>query len=219
MFRDYPHKNLFHDPSLWLLLLSNIATIFFAIIGNWNLLTIMWVYWFQSIIIGFFSFIRILQTKKFSTQKLQASKQTTLPPSPQMSPQNAKIFVAFFFLFHYGLFHFVYLISLLVASKLVGAYGSAPSFVELKYIFLAALFFFINHLFSYLYNRLRDTKEDNIGSLMLRPYARIIPMHVTIMFGSVFGGALIIFLLIKTFADAVMHILEHNVFYKSRSNQ
>ena len=49
---------------------------------------------------------------------------------------------------------------------------------------------------------------------MFYPYARIIPMHLTIVFGFNFGGALILFLVLKTFADVIMHIVEHNVLRK-----
>ena len=49
---------------------------------------------------------------------------------------------------------------------------------------------------------------------MFYPYARIIPMHLTIIFGSSFGGTLPLFLVLKTFADAIMHVVEHNVLRK-----
>lgn len=205
-------RNLFGDVSLWFLLLSNIATIFFATTENWNLSTIMWVYWFQSITIGFFNFIRILQLKEFSTEGFKINGQ------PAQPTQGTKIFTAFFFLFHYGFFHFGYLIFLLTGT-FTKAYGNVPNSVELKYIFLTALLFFVNHLFSYFYNRPRDTKKQNIGSLMFYPYARIIPMHLTIILGSSFIGALPFFLVLKTFADAIMHIVEHNVLRKGEVQQ
>ena len=197
-------KNVFSDPSLWFLMLSNFVTIFVATKENWNLSTVMWVYWFQSITIGFFNFIRILQLKEFSTEGFKINGQVTQPT------QSTKIFTAFFFLFHYEFFHFVYFVFLLTGT-LTQTYGSIPDFIELKYIFLAGLVFFINHLFSYLYNRPRDTKKQNIGSLMFYPYARIIPMHLTIIFSSAFGSALLSFLVLKTFADGIMHVVEHNV--------
>ena len=202
-----PQRNLFGDLSLWFLLLSNLATVFFATKENWNLSTIMWIYWFQSITIGFFNFIRILQLKEFSTEGFEINGQ------PAQPTQGTKIFTAFFFLFHYGFFHFVYMMFLLTGT-FTKTYGNASNFIELKYIFLASLLFFINHLFSYFYNRPKDTKKQNIGSLMLYPYARIIPMHLTIIFGSAFGGALPFFLVLKTFADGIMHIVEHNVLRK-----
>ena len=39
-------------------------------------------------------------------------------------------------------------------------------------------------------------------------------MHLTTMLGSSFIGALPFFLVLKTFADTSMHIVEHNVFRK-----
>lgn len=202
-----PQRNLFNDPSLWSLLLSNLATIFFATKENWNLLTIMWVYLFQSITIGFFNFIRILQLKEFST------KGVTMNGHPLKPTQGTKIFIAFFFLFHYGFFHLMYMI-LLLTGIFPETHGNGLNFIELKYIFLASLLFFINHLFSYFFNKPKDTKKQNISSLMSYPYARIIPMHLTTSLGFVFVDALPFFLVLKTFADCIMHIIEHNVLRK-----
>ena len=39
-------------------------------------------------------------------------------------------------------------------------------------------------------------------------------MHLTMIFGSAFGGALPLFLVLKTFADGIMHVVEHNVLRK-----
>lgn len=132
---------------------------------------------------------------------------------PAQLTQGTKLFTAFFFLFHFGLFHFGYLIFLLL-GVITKAYGNIPNSAEVKYILLTALIFFINHLFSYFYNKPQDAGKQNIGSLMLYPYARIIPMHLTIILGPLFGGALPLFLILKTFADAIMHIVEHNVLKK-----
>jgi hypothetical protein len=211
-----PQRNLFGDPSLWFLLLSNFTTIFLATKENWNLLTMIWVYWFQSVTIGFFNFIRILQLKEFSTEGFRINGQ------PAQPTQSTKIFTAFFFLFHYGLFHFIYLwflfhntiFNLLNSIFFINAYEKSLDFLELKYIFLTALLFFLNHLFSYFYNRPRDTKKQNIGTLMFYPYARIIPMHVVMSLGVNFGGDLVLFLALKTFTDAIMHAVEHNVLRK-----
>jgi len=191
-----------NDLSLWFLLFSNIITIFLAIKENWNLSTIMWIYWFQSVIIGFFNFIRMFQLKKFSTEGVKIDGQFVQPNN------STKFRLSFFFLFHYGFFHFGYLVFLLNYASL--------QIVGLKYILLTALIFFINHLFSYIYNKPYDTKKQNIGTLMFYPYARIIPMHLVIIFGSIFGGALTSFLILKTFADAIMHIIEHKVLRREK---
>ena len=205
-------RNLLSDPSLWLLLFSNLVTIYFATKDGWNLPTILWVYWFQSITIGFFNFIRILQLEEFSTEGFKINGQHA------QSTQSTKKFTAFFFLFHYGLFHFVYFV-ILLAGTFTNAYGQSIDSAALKLILLTALLFFINHLFSYYYNKPRDTKKQNIGSLMFYPYARIIPMHLTIILGSFFVDGLLFFLILKTFSDAVMHIVEHKVIRKGEEQK
>jgi len=205
-------KSFINDPSLWILLFSNLATIFFATKEGWNLSTIMWVYWFQSITIGFFNFIRILQLREFSTEGVEINEQ------PIQSTQNTKNFIAFFFLFHYGLFHAAYLIFLLTGVA-AASDGRGAGHIEWNYILLPALFFFISHFFSYFYNKPRDTKKQNISSLMFYPYARVIPMHFTIILGSSIVGALPFFLALKTFADCIMHIIEHTIIRKGEDRE
>ncbi len=197
-------KNIFDDMSLWSLVFSNIVTIFFAVTESWNLLAIVWVYWFQSMIIGLFNFIRILQLKEFSTEGFKINGEPTEPT------QGTKIFTSFFFLFHYGCFHLGYLV-FLMSGNLTKNYTSSLSNVEFKYVYLSALLFFINHFYSYIYNRTKDTKKQNIGSLMFYPYLRIIPIHFTMVFGATYINSLPLFLFLKTAADATMHIVEHNI--------
>ncbi len=56
-------------------------------------------------------------------------------------------------------------------------------------------------------------RTPNIGTIMFFPYARVIPMHLTIVIGGHFTkgsqGALILFLALKTIADLIMHMIEH----------
>lgn len=154
----------------------------------------------QSIIIGFFQFLRILSLKKFSTENFKINNQPVLPTN------NTKIFTAFFFIFHYGFFHFIYAIFLFNFFK-----SSQPfDFVNL---FLGGFIFFINHFFSYYHNKIVDQqKKQNIGQLMFSPYARIIPMHIIIIFGAILGqSTLIVFLLLKTLADLFMHTIRHKI--------
>lgn len=198
-------RNILQDQSLWILLLSNSATIFFALQEQWSIATVMLVYWCQSIVIGIFNFIRILELKEFSTEGFLINNQ---PVGPTEATKNS---TAYFFLFHYGFFHVGYFVFLLSRPF------SGPAGIDFIYVFLIAGIFFVNHLFSYFYNKPRDTKKQNIGNLMFYPYLRIIPMHLSIIFGSSASIALPFFLLLKTFADLGMHIVEHNVLRKGEA--
>jgi hypothetical protein len=208
--------NPFRDLSLWLLLVSNAVTILLATTQNWNLLALMWVYWFQNIVIGFFNFVRIRQLREFSTEGFSINGRPAEPT------QETKNHVARFFLLHYGTFHLVYFIFLLTFSA-TGMFNSAGenafNSADLKYIVLAALLFLGNHVFSYFYNRPRDTGRQNIGTLMFYPYARVIPMHLTIVLGFFLGSRLLFFLLLKTLADAIMHVVEHRVLLRRQQQQ
>lgn len=181
------------------LLFSNIIIIILAIAQQWEVSTVLWVYWMQSIIIGFFQFLRILSLKKFSTENFKINNKP-VPPTIQ-----TKIFTAFFFLFHYGFFHFIYSIFLFNFFT--------NNSLDLGFIFMGGLIFFINHAFSFYQHRIIDEqKTQNIGTLMFSPYARIIPMHLIIIFGAILGqSTLIIFLLLKTLLDLICHIVKHKI--------
>ena len=199
-FIDF-QKNFFSDASTWSLVISNLIMIIFALVERWNILTIMWIYWIQSVIIGFSNFIRILMLKDFSTKGISINGKPVEPT------KKFKFYTAFFFLGHYGFFHLGYAIFLF--SDVFR--GVSSSTIDCSYIFLTSVIFFGNHIFSLFYNRERDRKKQNIGRMMFFPYARILPMHLTLIFGYFLGGgAIVLFLLLKTCADVIMHRIEHS---------
>ena len=79
--------------------------------------------------------------------------------------------------------------------------------------------FAISHFFSLWYNRDRDFKDQtpNIGTMMFYPYLRIVPMHLVILTANILGSSVIfLFMILKTIADAGMHIIEHTLFQRTR---
>ena len=199
------------DSSLLFLIISNILTIFFAIKGSWNLITIMWIFWSQSVIIGIFNFLKILNLQEFKTDNFYINDRPVKPT------KYTKKFTAFFFAVHYGIFHLAYMIFLLSSSgELNGIpvnYDNSVPGKEIIWIMITALIFFSNHLFSYLKNKENDSKKvRNIGTIMFFPYARILPMHIAICFGLFLmnnSRGILLFLTLKTLADVIMHQVEH----------
>lgn len=195
-----PKDYLLHDPSTQSLLIANIFVIILALAQNWDITTILWVYWAQSVIIGFFNFLRILALKNFSTENF------TINNRPVEPTEKTKLFTASFFAIHYGLFHLIYTIfisSLFPKLDMTEAY---------PYVLLGAFVFFINHFYSFLHNKKRDEElKQNIGTIMFTPYARIIPMHLIVMVGALIGGRLllVLFLFLKTMTDLFMHVAKH----------
>lgn len=191
------------DSSVFVLIAANLVALAIAYWAGMSLRELMLVYWIQSVIIGICSFFRILNLNRFDPSNFRignrAAEETT----------RDKVTTAFFFAFHYGFFHFGYLMFISFDRDAGAQTGSAAGYA------LCALVFAANHGYSLLRNIRRDARgRPKLGTLMFLPYARIVPMHITILVGgSLYGGAhaFALFGFLKIIADAVMHTVEHHV--------
>jgi hypothetical protein len=206
-------------PPLVSLLSANLLTLVLAIAGNWDAATVIFIYWAQSVLIGIFTVVTILgaDTAAITADKdardRERGEQVSLDPR---RVRGEKHILAVIFAIHYGLFHLAYY-SFIVGEGLFGVVDFAD-----PGIWYSCGFFFVNHLFSFLYyhHRVREG-EDFMNTAFITPYFRIVPMHLTIMFGAVvililqaMGIAstlpvLVLFLLLKTGADLAMHVWKH----------
>ncbi len=194
------------DRSVYVLIAANVLALLIAWLTSMSLRELMLVYWIQSVIIGITSAIRILNLERFSTEGLMMNNQ------PVSEDPGSKVKVAGFFVLHYGFFHFVYLMFVTVDVKDAAPGGSAAGYLPCALVFAA------NHGYSMLQNIRRDAAgKPNLGTLMFLPYARIFPMHLTIVIGGLFfggAGAFALFGALKVGADVVMHTIEHHVLAK-----
>jgi len=191
------------DLSLWTLIAANLFTLVAALEGTWALHAILLVYWAQSVAIGLTNAVRLVALRDFSTRGFKINNRR--PPETA----RTKWSTALFFSMHYGFFHLIYLVFILADAEEAGAANP----LSLGFV-LAVIGFVINHAFSLRYNIETDhSGKPNIGTLMMLPYARILPMHLTIIFGMgmMRGGqdAVMLFIGLKTLADAVMHFADH----------
>jgi hypothetical protein len=177
------------DPSLLLLLAANLATIGAALWLSFDLSELLLIYWLQSVMIGVSFFTRML---------VNAGR-----PGTGYDQAPFRVITALFFVVHYGFFHYVYLIFLKPAGfpGLMSAIG------------LCGAAFAASHAYSLWHNLRRDLAAGVSGNtLFWLPYARVVPMHLTIIFAPQAGGgahALLMFLGLKTLADLLMHVVEH----------
>ena len=189
------------DRSVVPLLLSNFLTIAWAFFEGWRVVDVMLVYWVQSVVIGYFNYHRIMDLKEFSTENFSINKRRPEPTA------ETKKHVALFFAAHYGGFHAAYLAFIL-------SNNSGEISLSSIGIIACVVGFILNHHYSYRFNKERDSQRvPNIGTMMFFPYARIVPMHLLIGLAASLGSesviALLIFLLLKTGADVIMHMVEH----------
>ena len=191
------------DNSLFVLIAVNIIVLVIAHYMKLSLRGLMLVYWMQSAVIGACHVYRITQLKRFATDGFRINNQ----PVDETPATRAK--TATFFAIHFGFFHVGYLVFLSVAPSKAGTLA-APA----AYLLCGAAFAF-NHIYSLRHNIAKDAAgRPNIGTLMFLPYARTVPMHVTICTGFLFHPGpygLLFFGVLKTAADALMHTVEHHV--------
>jgi hypothetical protein len=208
------------DSSLAALLVANIITIVLAVLENWDLATVLFIYWAQSIIIGLFAVITILSADS-ATLAAEMNRSATESPAkkPAWNTRGIMLYkgvMAGFFCLHYGLFHWGYF-AFIVEGSLFGPVNFAAGGV-----WAACGIFFCNHLYSFLYNRGKERQDvQSLNAAFFRPYNRIIPMHLTIIFGSIVVlilgllgittvlPVLVLFLVLKTYLDVRMHVRKH----------
>jgi hypothetical protein len=207
-----------YDVPLVSLIVANLVTIGLAIFENWDLATVMFIYWAQSIVIGFFAAISLLGA---DTAALKADLEKPIlerggPGVPTGFAVFYKVFLCGFFCLHYGLFHWGYYF-FIVESGIFGTVNLVD-----PVLWLSCGLFFANHLYSYIaYRHTGRGAADDINEQFFTPYRRIVPMHLTILFGGivmlVLGRigisstlpVLLLFLLLKTRADISAHIDKH----------
>ncbi|HLP35223.1 DUF6498-containing protein [Lacibacter sp.] len=185
-------QRIIKDPGFWFLLLMNGYLIYYYQQQPGEFNTIIWIYWLQSVLIGLFNFFELLSVNNPDSTSLSLNSQPVTKGSMGCA--------AWFFLLHYGFFHFVYAIFLLV-DKSSGVNG--------KLMLITAGIFVTESTMQLIRKRNSlQTEKANVGKMFFTPYLRIVPMHLMILVPSFLGiTASVLFLVLKTIADAGMYLL------------
>jgi hypothetical protein len=109
-YRILPEDLLHNFPALSLILV-NVVTIILAVFENWDIATVLFVYWLQSIIIGLFTVVMLL-TSGMKSGNLPHTDTASATPKAKIqtigSSWIARAGLAGFFCIHYGIFHYAY---------------------------------------------------------------------------------------------------------------
>lgn len=194
-------KKAWQDPGLWFLLILNSYFVYYYLEHPDGFHTIVWVFFVQSLLIGVFNFFTLLSIKDPDPKSLSLN-QTPIS-------KNSMGCAAFFFLFHYGFFHFVYFIFLLVDFR---------KGINFEFVLISAGLFILESTIHFMRSkRSLSQSKTNVGLLFFIPYLRIIPMHLMILLPSFIGiRSSVIFIILKTGADVGMYLLTR---YKSLQPQ
>ncbi len=214
-------------PSAYALILANLMPVAGVALFDWNVVTILVLYWAESVVIGIMNVLRLIccQTDNIlqgiplpGGQSLPDEMSAAMNDSiPKAYGRGFKFFMVPFFMVHYGGFCFGHL-SLLLAlfSGGLAPSGAASSLFDpwepLFLIAVAAIFF--SHLLSFITNYIgnNEYKRASLFVLMFRPYGRIITMQIAIIFGAafvMFFGSPLPMLLILIAAKIVIDLRLH----------
>ncbi|MFH1286229.1 MAG: DUF6498-containing protein [Candidatus Magasanikbacteria bacterium] len=189
------------------LILANLLPLLGVFVWDWDIGAILYLYWFETFIIGIFTLVRMVKRFRYEAQieRKNGKKDNT--------NRSQRFFLPPFFTIHYSGFMGGHLLFLLI-------------FFDFTYSFSEILLFsiplWVSHGLSYIRN-FRGAEEYKIKTaeeIMLSPYKRIVLMHLTIIFGAMvsvflFGevenqaGILIVLVILKILLDTRSHLKEH----------
>ena len=198
-------KNL----SITVLIIVNTIPIFGVIFFEWSLFALMFFYWLENVVIGFYNILKI--NKAEGTVPLE--KGIRIVSFGKVSYNNNKSAFILFFLFHYGLFMLVH------GTFVFSTFG--PPDIPTFTLLIGVISLFISHGFSYFENFIgkEEYKRVSPANLFGQPYNRLIVMHITIIIGGamvkIFGLpvlSILLLVILKTIIDVFSHKTEHKKF-------
>jgi len=194
-------------PSAFVLLLANTVPLFGVLLHQWTVFAVMLLYWSENVVVGGFNILRMLFAR----------------PSDAVA-QATKVFLIPFFCVHYGMFtfvHGVFVFGLFGKEYAPRGFGlSLPvvmNAIHREGLGWAIVALCASHAFSFFHNYLAGGEYRNVAlqQLMMRPYGRIVLLHLTIIFGGMLVmalgspvAALVLLVTLKTAIDLGAHMVE-----------
>lgn len=192
-----------NDPSLLMLIATNLWLIYSYYQNPDTINNIIILFYIQSILIGLVNVLELYTLNNFTGKEL-------LPAS--MANKKDGCF-ALFFAVHYGAFHFVYLFFL----------AGIIDFHKVDYLFIrsACLVLAAGAIINFIHDKMRNRYEPvNSGVMFFMPYARIIPMHLMILAPEFLSiSRSMVFLILKMVADVVMFLVQRNLMFAPAKNK
>ena len=187
------------------LLLANAATLGAAFVLHWDLGWLLWPYWIQSVIVGWYARRRMLALDRFSTEGFTSSGR-------RVAENDAgKRSTATFFALHYGCFHLAYLAFLCKEHPVA-------DLRSLAVLVACGVSFSLSQRETYAAQHAADLRgRPNLGTLMFTPYLRVVPMHLAILAGvnATGGGASWLFCGLKTGSDLLLDSIDRHMAIRS----
>jgi hypothetical protein len=195
-------------PSVVALIAANLLPVYGVLFMGWDTFAIVFLFWLENVIVGAFNVLRIICARPGDPVGC-AGKLGAIP----------------FFCVHYGIFcavHGVFVFALFGHGAYEPRGLPTPGFIwnaiSAEHLTIPALALAGSHGFSFLFNYIGngEYRTARIKKLFGQPYARVVVLHIAIIFGGfltmalgspVFG--LLLLVLLKIGVDIGAHSLEH----------
>ena len=202
-----------------LLVVANLVPLAGVLFLDWDLATIVALYWVENGVIGAFALARMATAEGVDTDPGRMTINGRAVPRAQLeNPATARLVLMPFFLVHYGMFWFVHGVFVWFGLPQMWAQmGAGTGPPHLSTIAWAIPVLVLSHGASFLFNWLwgGERRTSSPAREMAAPYGRVIILHVTIVLGAfavaAIGapiGALVIMVVLKTVADLGAHLAE-----------
>jgi hypothetical protein len=190
------------------LVLANVVPVAGVLFAGWDAFAVAFAFWAETLAVGALAFLKILTARG--------------QPAGRTMPWFARLFLAPFFVFHFGLFMFVHGVFLLV---LAGASHIefhparvAATLLERSGVASFAAAALLSHGVSFAVHWIGRGEYLRVdpGTAMIQPYGRVIVQHVTVLLGTFVAATLgspvlllVLLVALKVAVDLAMHRREH----------
>jgi hypothetical protein len=201
----------FKKLSVIVLIITNLVPIYAVIFMDWQAFLVVFLFWTENIVIGFFNIFKMAFAPPDTTGKWG--------PKYKIIP---------FFCVHYGMFALVH--GIIVFAIFGSVFESDDLFAGISSTYhslitptfgWAVLALAASHTISFFVNYIGkgEYRRTSLQQLMVQPYARVIILHITVLIGGflvmVLGSpvvGLILLIALKTYIDVYSHYRQHHIF-------
>lgn len=169
---------------------------------GWTLFSVMFLYWLESAIVGFFNVLKIAKARGEGISNFEINGRP--------ADEYTRFGLISFFVLHYGFF-------MAIHGALVFAFFGPPD-LDPAFIVLVFALLIVSHGMSYISNFIMQGEYRLVSPAqqMSGPYRRIALMHVTLLLAGLMAksrngalGALIFMVVLKIVMDLTLHVYEH----------
>jgi hypothetical protein len=195
--------------SVFLLLGANAVPLLGVLFGGWDLVEILFAYWAENVVIGFFSLLKMIFAQDDDRGWFIILLTVFM-----------KIIGCSFFIVHFGGFTAIHGVVLYaIVHEFLNVQIQPLELLYMGRYVVAALF--LSHGYSFVVNYLikGERHQTKDRDPMFEPYRRVIVMHLTLVFGTgciIFLGQpffmLLVLVILKTSVDLYAHLKERKRF-------